>query len=69
MARELLDYIRLAEECRRLASAVEPREHRRILLLMAQSWDMLASDERHRTGKPLPKHNAPPLTSAWPHNK
>lgn len=69
MAPELIDYIRHAEECRRLASVIELREHRRILLRMAGSWEMLASSERERTGKPLPRHNAPPLTSAWPHNK
>ena len=69
MARELLDYMRHAGECRRLASVVAPREHRRILLRMAETWEMLAADMHDRSGKPLPRHNAPPLTSSWPHNK
>ena len=38
------EYQQFAEECRRLASIAETEEHRKILLEMAATWELLAKE-------------------------
>jgi hypothetical protein len=40
--RKISDYLRHAEECRRLAQTADTAEHKQTLLAMAQTWLELA---------------------------
>lgn len=65
MARKMADFIKNAEECRRLARILNMPEHRESLIEMAVTWERLAV-ERDRTS---PRRTGVPFVSSWPENK
>jgi hypothetical protein len=65
MARKNADFIKNAEECRRLSRILNLPEHRETLLDMAATRERLAV-ERERT---LSRRTGVPFVSSWPENK
>lgn len=55
------EYIRNAQECRRLMTAVSDPQHEAMLQEMAETWESLAADRERRLAQ---KHRIADLESA-----
>jgi hypothetical protein len=70
MARTAANYIKNAEECRRLARMLNMPEHREALLEMAATWEKLATERTRNTARAARAAKQPgiPFVSPWPKN-